>query len=243
MAKAVTQQASLADVADELLPPAGFAVVLPGAGHPGFPRDRASGPGPGRPRPDLTTPRIAGNSRATRRPFPGLPHNCGSCVRTVSWGGRAAASRISPSAATASSRRARSCSSEAVDVRRQHRSALATYGGQQVPALVGQRDQHRTTVRRVGVPQDPTALLQPLDLGRHRRLAAVIRAGEVTDPCRAELVDLREQPTLCRRDLEVCPPGRPPVDPGDHAQQLSTELRFWVAMTVSLHIEILYFFM
>ena len=36
MAKAVTQQASLADVADELLPPAGFAVVFPVLGIRAF---------------------------------------------------------------------------------------------------------------------------------------------------------------------------------------------------------------
>lgn len=89
---------------------------------------------------------------------------------------------------------------------------------------VRQGDEHGTAVTGVDDPIHPTAPLETLHLARHGGLAAVVGSGEVTEADGAELLDLREQPGLGRRNGEICVAGRPAVEPRDDAENLATKL-------------------
>ena len=90
----------------------------------------------------------------------------------------------------------------------------------------GRGDGHEDGARvgGVGLTRDPALGLQPLDLGGHRRLAAVVGGGQHRDPGRALLLHLGEQPHLGVGHLEAGALGGQPVQPGDHRQQVGAQL-------------------
>ena len=81
-------------------------------------------------------------------------------------------------------------------------------------ALRGDADQHGPGVGGVGDAGDQAGVLEPADLGGHRRLRAVVERGQVGDAGRALVLDRRQQPGLREGQLQPDALGGQAVEPG-----------------------------
>src|SRR5262245_20524126 len=105
----------------------------------------------------------------------------------------------------------------------EHRDARLAEAVEPAAALDAQRDQARAGVVGICRALDQALRLEALDLGRDRRLGAVVGDGERAHPRGTELVEQGEEPGLGERQVEGGMTARPPGEAGRRAQQLVAE--------------------